>query len=44
MSFMNFLGLENPDYGNYAKGILYTIYEIFWKIVYAINSLIDVIT
>ena len=42
MSFMNFFAIDN--YGDIAKGILFAIYEIFWKIVYAIGNLIDVIT
>lgn len=42
MSFMNFLAID--DYNDIAKGILFAIYEIFWKIVYAIGSLIDVIS
>lgn len=44
MSFINFLGLEDPNYGSYAKGILYVIYDILWKIVNAVGSLIDVVT
>ncbi len=44
MSFINFLGLDDPNYGNYAKGILYVIYDILWKIVNAVGSLIDVVT
>lgn len=44
MSFINFLGLEDPNYGNYAKGILYVIYDILWKIVSAVGNLIDVVT
>lgn len=44
MSFINLLGLDDPNYGNYAKGILYVIYDILWKIVNAVGSLIDVIT
>lgn len=44
MSFINLLGLDDPNYGNYAKGILYVIYDIFWKIINAVGSLIDVVT
>lgn len=44
MSFINFLGLDNSEYGKYAKGILYVVYEILWKIIHAIGSLVDVIT
>lgn len=44
MSFINMLGLEDPGYGNVAKGILYAIYELFFKVVYACNSLLDLIT
>ena len=44
MSFLNFLGLSDSGYGDYAKGILYVICEIFWKIIYAVNNLIDVVT
>ena len=42
MSFVNFFAIN--DYNDIAKGILFAIYEIFWKIVYAIGNLIDVIT
>ena len=42
MSFMNFFAIN--DYNDVAKGILFAIYEIFWKIVYAMGNLIDVIT
>ena len=42
MSLINLLGID--DYGNVAKGILFSVYEVFWKIVHAIGSLIDVIT
>ncbi len=44
MSIVNFFKLDDPGYGNIAKGILYAIYELFWKIVYAVGNLIDVIT
>jgi hypothetical protein len=44
MSFINFLGLDDPGYGNFAKGILYVIYQILWKIVCAIGNLVDSIT
>ena len=44
MSLFNFLDLNDSGYGNFAKGILYVICEIFWKIIYAVNSLIDVVT
>ena len=44
MSFINFLGLEDPGYGNIAKGILYVICEVLWKIVQAVGNLVDVIT
>lgn len=44
MSLFNFLGLDDTGYGNFAKGILYVICEIFWKIIYAVNNLIDVVT
>ena len=42
MSKFNFLAIN--DYNDVAKGILFAIYEIFWKIVHAMGSLIDVIT
>ena len=42
MSFVNLFAIN--DYNDIAKGILFAIYDIFWKIVYAIGSLIDVIT
>lgn len=44
VSFINFLGLNDGSYGNYAKGILYVICEIFGKIMIAVGKLIDVIT
>jgi len=44
MSFINFLDLTDSKYGNYAKGILYVICEVFSKIIYAVGNLIDVIT
>ena len=44
MSFINFLGLDDPGYGNFAKGILYVIYELLWKIVYAVGKLVDAVT
>lgn len=44
MSLINFLALDDPGYGNFAKGILYVIYEIMWKLVKAIGTLIDAIT
>ena len=44
MSFINFLGLGDPGYGNFAKGILYVICEVLWKIVRAVGNLVDVIT
>lgn len=44
MSLINFLGLDDSGYGNFAKGILYVICEIFWKIMHAIGNLVDVIT
>lgn len=44
MSFINFLGLNDPGYGNFAKGILYVICEVLWKIVQAVGNLVDVIT
>jgi len=44
MSLFNILNTTGNGYDNVAKGILYVIYEIFWKIIYAANSLIDVIT
>lgn len=44
MSFINFLGLSDESYGNYAKGILYVICEIISKLIKGIGTLIDVIT
>ena len=44
MSFINFLGLDDPGYGNFAKGILYVIYELLWKVVYAVGKLVDAVT
>lgn len=44
MSFIHFLGLDDPGYGNFAKGILYVIYEILWNIVYAVGKLVDSLT
>ena len=44
MSFINFLGLDDPGYGNFAKGILYVIYELLWKFVYAVGKLVDAVT
>jgi len=44
VSFINFLASDHSSYSNYAKGILYVIYEILWKIVYAISNLVDAIT
>lgn len=44
MSFINFLGLEDSGYGNFAKGILYVICELLWKVVQATSNLIDAIT
>ena len=41
MSFINFL---ETGYDHIAKGILYVICEIFWKIVHAVGNLVDVIT
>ena len=42
MSLIKFLAIDN--YGDIAKGILFAIYEILWKIVHAMGSLVDVIT
>jgi hypothetical protein len=44
MSFVNFLGLDDPGYGNFAKGILYVIYEMLWKVVCAVGKFVDAIT
>ena len=44
MSFIRFLGIDDPGYGNFAKGILYVIYEILWKIVHSIGRVVDAIT
>lgn len=44
MSFINLLGLSDTGYGNIAKGILYVIYELLWKIIYGMGKLIDSIT
>lgn len=44
MSFINLLGLSDAGYGNIAKGILYVIYELLWKIIYGMGKLIDSIT
>lgn len=44
MSLINFLALDDPGYGNFAKGILYVIYELLWKLIRAIGTLIDAIT
>lgn len=44
MSFINFLGLSDETYGDYAKGILYVICEIINKLIKGIGTLIDVIT
>ncbi len=44
MSLLKFMGLEEPIYGNYAKGILYVICEIFWKVMHAVGEFIDVVT
>ena len=44
MSFIRFLGIDDPGYGNFAKGILYVIYEILWKMVHSIGRVVDAIT
>ncbi len=44
MSFINLLGLNDAGYGNIAKGILYVIYELLWKLIYGMGKLIDSIT
>ena len=41
MSFINFF---SSDYQQVAKGIIYAIYKILWKVVYAIGELIDAVT
>ena len=43
MSFINFLGLSDETYGDYAKGILYVICEIITKLIHAVGTLLDVI-
>lgn len=43
MSFINFLDLTDTGYGNHAKGILYVIYELLWKLVGSIGKLVDAI-
>ena len=44
MSFINFLASGSSEYEHVAKGILYVICEILWKIVRAVGNLVDVIT
>ena len=41
---MNFLSLVGKGYENTARGILYVIYEVVWKLTYYVLSLIDEIT
>jgi len=41
---MNFLSLADKGYENAARGILYVVYEIVWKLTYYVLSLIDEIT
>lgn len=41
---MNFLSLAGKGYENAARGILYVLYEIVWKLTYYVLSLIDEIT
>ena len=46
MSLVRFLtgAVDTSAYDHVAKGILYVIYDVLWKIMYAIGSLVDVIT
>lgn len=44
MSFINFLATGSGEYEHVAKGILYVICEILWKIVHAVGNLVDVVT
>ena len=41
---MNFLSLVGKGYENTARGILYVLYEVVWKLTYYVLSLIDEIT
>ena len=41
---MNLLALTGSSYEGTARGILYVIYEIMWKIIYYVLTLIDEIT
>ena len=41
---MNFLSLAGKGYENAARGILYVLYEIVWKLTYSVLSLVDEIT
>ena len=41
---MNFLSLAGKEYASTARGILYVLYEVIWKLTYYVLSLIDEIT
>lgn len=41
---MNFFALAGSQYENAARGILYVIYEVLWKLMYYVLTLIDEIT